>query len=128
MTKHTPTPVCMNCDRGVHTGCISACACTCQKHSPKHASIPWEVAHYEGCLLEGVNVIRQVSSKKDICTLGLPTEEDEANGAFIVRAVNSHDELLHACKVALDAMTSDKADGMPVGQILEDAIAKAEGL
>lgn len=57
--------------------------------------------------------------------LGIPEKESKANAAFIVRACNSHEELLEACKSALIliAPTDQKA----LKRKLEQAIAKAEG-
>ncbi len=48
--------------------------------------------------------------------------ETEANAALIVCAVNSHDELLEACKAALIVGVHSH-----VGEMLKAAIAKAEG-
>lgn len=81
--------------------------CTCNKKL-QHTPTPQDLNDYE---LRGALISAGYSNFK----------ADE-----IVRAVNCHEELLHACKVAFDSMTSDKADGMPVGQILMEAIAKAE--
>lgn len=52
---------------------------------------------------------------------------DVANAALIARTVNAHDELVRAVKACRDMLTSDKAEGLPLLQWCEDAIAKAEG-
>lgn len=49
---------------------------------------------------------------------------DRKHAAFIIRAVNSHDELLDACKQALGAFENNNAIDW---SILEKAISKAEG-
>lgn len=67
---------------------------------------------------------------KTIAVLHHDQIEDEANASYICKAVNAHEELLNACKVALAALTGDEkvcGVGMPVGQILKEAIAAAEG-
>ena len=51
----------------------------------------------------------------------------QAHRDIIVTAVNSHEELLRACKAALDMLTNDRAIGVPLQAWLEAAIAKAEG-
>lgn len=64
-------------------------------------------------------------------------DDTHANAEFIVRAVNAHDELLAACKAALDpdpcwfdhhGNCQAHALGNPCEQkLLREAIAKAEG-
>ncbi len=58
----------------------------------------------------------------------LGVEETEANAQFIVRACNSHDDLLEACQAVSTSLgeftQDDTVDGMLM--ILEAAIAKAE--
>lgn len=60
--------------------------------------------------------------------------EQAKDAKFIVRAVNSHEALLNACKVALERwgkmpMTAEIGTGVTkkVGDILLEAIAQAEG-
>jgi len=75
-------------------------------------------------------------SKKPDCValilkVGERTREDaKADAAFIVRAVNCHEELLQAAKDALEAMgfgPSNKKHLHDIENQLEQAIAKAEG-
>ena len=53
----------------------------------------------------------------------------EANAAFIVRAVNAHEELLEACKCAGDALLANEGDPIKREALrqLREAIAKSEG-
>jgi len=56
-----------------------------------------------------------------------PVERD-ANAAYIVRACNSHEGLLEACRRALAVMDTDGIpDGDEIGLELMGEIAKAEG-
>lgn len=91
----------------------------------KHTPIPW---HHDP------EVPRYVYANRDKgpCIAAMQyvndsEEEAQANAAFIVTAVNSHEELLRACKAALDMLTNDRAIGVPLQAWLEAAIAKAEG-
>lgn len=54
------------------------------------------------------------------------SEQQDADAAFIVRSVNSHEELLKAARNALDWMLPEYRDS-DVTYALEIAIAKAEG-
>lgn len=61
----------------------------------KHTlQLPLNLGHYEDGLLSGVNVIRD-SRGRDIWSL---IGVSEPNAAFILRACNSHEALLEACK------------------------------
>ena len=103
----------------------------------KHNLIPWHVteAGYIGSNGEGfvplVSPFREGANKeKD----GGPTEQAKANADFIVRAVNSHDDLLAAAKLANKRFGEQAATGRmlsiddwrEVQQMLSDAILKAE--
>ena len=55
--------------------------------------------------------------------------ESKANAEFIVRACNSHDDLLAACKAMLEDLKADpRAQGYDSVAIAEAVIAKAEGM
>lgn len=60
-----------------------------------------------------------------ICTIdaSVAIGKNEANADFIALAVNSHDELLAACKAAL----LDESTAHDVAELCRKAIAKAEG-
>lgn len=52
---------------------------------------------------------------------------EEANAAFIVRAVNAHEELLFACKEAADAIYGWDEPDNPILPLLKKAIDNVEG-
>lgn len=56
-------------------------------------------------------------------------EEIKGNADLVLRAVNSHEALLEACKAALDVLlfTADRETQLQVADQLSAAIAKAEG-
>ena len=56
-------------------------------------------------------------------------QEQEANAEFIVRACNSHYDLLEACEMMLRLIEGENLDEKFDGEteVLRDAIAKAEG-
>lgn len=57
---------------------------------------------------------------------GVTTEdEDNANAQFIVKAVNCHDALLEACKVALGTIEWLESHGSERAQASKDAITDA---
>lgn len=87
-----------------------------------HTETPWKVADQK----EYIYANNRTSVAKTL-TIDCPFMEAAANAAFIVTAVNSHEELLRACKAALDMLTNDRAIGVPLQAWLEAAIAKAEG-
>lgn len=72
---------------------------------------------------------------REFASVWVAREVSDANGAFIVRAVNAHDELLAACKVGAE-LAEGNLIGYPAG-VTNDAelvawfrriIAKAEKL
>jgi hypothetical protein len=62
-----------------------------------------------------------------------PKAENDANGAYILRACNSHDDLLAACEAALCPVVFANQEQSPPGHydkveaMLRAAIAKAKG-
>lgn len=101
------------------------------KIKAQHTPTPWKLATHDGCIIIGPNEehILETSNLK--------------NAAFIVRAVNSHEELLREANKAMveisldwqrcDLETGEECNGLSchVGahraiKILEIAIAKAE--
>jgi hypothetical protein len=98
----------------------------------KHTELPWEVAHYEDGILEGVNFIRSTANPHPICTIingGELPEVVAANAAFIVRACNSHYELLEACKAMLDQLSlgRDLSEGAYADMLTRARAAIAKG-
>jgi hypothetical protein len=97
----------------------------------KHSPLPWSINSYgdvrdaDGFSLP-VNgfTLPGGSSKPDHRCLG--------NTALIVQAVNSHADLLNACKVALWTLEGVPGGGRVISisdciEALQNAIAKAEG-
>jgi hypothetical protein len=97
----------------------------------KHTPTPWAAVEAEGIWIERAgradddNVIcdlvgRVYDRKKQT---NLLTDEDRANAAFIVRAVNAHDAMLAALKKA------NTCASIPdyVQVLIRSAIAKADG-
>lgn len=60
-------------------------------------------------------------------THGETTAEMDANAVFIVRACNSHYDLLEAAKMGLSVLESEEGSDKTQGDIMRSAIAKAEG-
>lgn len=109
-----------------------------------HAPTPWEVhihPHVTGefwCTIgrNGFGPITDIVGEEGNKTryyqpvaamkyLVTPVEEQKANAEFIVRAVNSHELLLAACKSALKL--SHITIGSDVADLLREAIEAAEG-
>lgn len=102
---------------------------------PKHTPTPWNVEKITGnketifwLQANGSNIFTSANSAT------IYAGEDEANAAFIVRAVNSHDEMIASLKDILSRFKSCIADGngelsgdAPAIKTAETLIAKAEG-
>jgi hypothetical protein len=89
----------------------------------KHTPTPWN----------GSNDIWSINSTQRVAqAFGLDVIERKANADFIVRAVNSHEELLAACKASLQYYapltvmddSNDTVHSLTIAQ-LENAIANA---
>lgn len=99
----------------------------------KHTPTPWQA--------EGYRVIKQMREEPYeadliIASTGNSTTEAIENAAFIVRACNSHQELLLACKKAESTLIEIKEFLSVLGasyltdgalQFLSSSISKAEG-
>ena len=99
----------------------------------KHTGGIWEVLYGSEILSNennafvaetNFNIVNGKGSRK-------ATREETANAEFIVRACNSHDELLEACKEMLEEYIADLrengvTDGNYFSHLLENAIRKAE--
>lgn len=102
-----------------------------------HTPTPWAV---EGDLDEGIYITGPDRNASVICDIvtrnagdDIVTPEDEANAEIIVRAVNSHADLLEQLEVAVELFDSD-TDATTPGTAAwvwlyaaRDAIAKAKG-
>ena len=68
---------------------------------------------------------------KNVANVQCREKEWQANAEFIVRAVNAHEELVEACKGAIEQMEGFLSDGVSLGmavkiQQIKQALAKAE--
>ncbi len=93
------------------------------KNEQKHTELPWNF--YEGAeyyLINSGNITR-------ICVADIKREfaNAEANAQFIVKACNSHYELLEALKKAKSILGIWENDYEEIKKIIEQAIQKAEG-
>lgn len=99
-----------------------------------HSPLPWGLGDLGGVVVAGENAIAN-------CYVGRDTDNEEANAAFIVRCVNSHEALVEALResrkhVAASAEAIHLLDGFgPRTEQAEDrllqtvdaALALAEG-
>lgn len=100
----------------------------------KHTPTPWKIENQKGKNLGGM-IMQQppyiVSQKGNaVCSMGGGSvfyENAEANAAFIIRAVNSHGELLAALKTARSIILHDIDETEADCCQIDNAIAKAEG-
>lgn len=115
---------------------IYICEGKCKFHAPQHTPTPWKL---EGNLeisgppeadIYDYRFIALADSQFDQKADKTPEQEqtDRANAAFIVRAVNAHEELLEALK-QLANISNRHSKNSVVASIVEQAwkaIAKAE--
>lgn len=87
----------------------------------EHTPTPWNVRGTNGLrIIYGEN-----GSIAEVKNLKRLVMENDANAEFIVRACNSHEALLEACKIALSKMQEFKM--LEPDNYLIRAIAKAKG-
>lgn len=100
--------------------------CTCPKENkPQHTPTPWTVFGFSS--VETVKKYR--GDRLEICeafTSQIDSAEAKANAAFIVRAVNSHEELLGMAKAWVEIMDADPTTPKDILVKAKQAIAKAE--
>jgi hypothetical protein len=88
-----------------------------------HSPLPW---------VQGPNFPEQIFDADGlrVADCGLRDPEDASDAAFIVRAVNCHDELLAACVESYDWIAAHvgnlPASAVKLSTVLRAAIAKAE--
>lgn len=94
----------------------------------KHTPTPWKMVD-KGLVKGKLEFDLYYNAPNGSCCLGAIRVPEEANAAFIVRACNSHDELLEAFKKIADSCEIlFKQNGFDFHlSFLKDAIAKAEG-
>ncbi len=112
---------------------------TASKH--KHTPTPWvHTTHLAGDSGRQYNIVKYSEGGQTyrvIAKLDAGREMWEADGAFIVQAVNAHDELVAALELALSTLevaSADFEDDDEQGKFLADpipalraALAKAKG-
>ena len=88
----------------------------------KHTATPWRT---EFNSIEGTKI---KSGEKLIAFVNDHVGNFEDNASFIVHCVNSHDELIEACKSAFNLLHNlpENADIINIKMQLHDAIEKAE--
>src|SRR5271157_3455432 len=99
------------------------------KPEVQHTPTPWKVSvHVDGCNFTSymINEVELAGAESD--------EEAEANAAFIVRAVNAHEELLRVAKFLITLDDDCGREHRRINGLLSDArlmveqaIARAEG-
>lgn len=90
------------------------------KTKQEHTPTPWNVTKDSHPDMEGsIWIDSKTIEKPALCF-------NEADAAFIVRAVNSHEELLEACKEIVRYMKNETDNPEAVYDRVEQAIANAE--
>jgi hypothetical protein len=93
----------------------------------KHTETPWYVGNYKDGRYPIIPDCRNPIPILNTAFNGLPQETDRANAAFIVRAVNCHEELVAALS---DLMACRRMVDSPAWEIAEEharaALAKAK--
>lgn len=99
----------------------------------KHTPTPWKI---DEALDLPLAIISDTDDGMGVAEMGERSPESIANAAFIVKTCNAHDELLAACKEALELLyglssgchTKQRAEEYVAGVLaLKRAISKAEG-
>lgn len=86
----------------------------------KHTPMPWKLGYPDGGGINRITDGRKAS--REIIDLTNPD-----NAAFIVRAVNSHDDLLLGLKVAEEYLSKTHGKELGMSKSFRRTIAKAEG-
>ncbi len=92
----------------------------------RHAATPWTAHHTAGHETHGQTAIyAEDGDGRDIAIV----YDGAANAAFIVQAVNAHDELVAACEITLANLEAigTHPDTLPMIR-LRAALAKAKGV
>ena len=78
-------------------------------HMNKHTELPW---------IDGLDFVESPSARLLVCEC-----YERYDAAFIVRAVNSHDELVDSCRKLLEIIESDDCKFTP-NQAVRDYVCK----
>ena len=92
----------------------------------KHTPIPWKLEKHNSGL--GVRIYHETRLfGQDMQFIG---SQGEANASFIVKAVNSHEALVEACKYALNWINEghQKFDEIHTRMMIEEALKQSEGV
>lgn len=90
-----------------------------------HSPLPWEISEIDHGDYNEIEIVAPAEHWSTVVFMGEAFRaRNVANAEFIVRACNSHHELLAACKLALGAF--ERNDAIDWAD-LERAIAIAEG-
>ncbi len=81
----------------------------------KHTPLPW--------MADGGEVRAESGNGRTVALLYSITNEDEANAALIVRAVNSHDDLVSALEIMIRAFNVSDVDPIVAFTSIERARA-----
>lgn len=123
--QHTPT-----------CGGHSPCVCGSWDIEPQHTPTPWKLASWSPTLIVSESEGRHLANMNDVEVRHRGDKEPQtgsiANAAFIVRAVNSHEELIGMLKVYRNelmakATTTGEKGYLNMYQLVDKAIAKAKG-
>jgi len=87
---------------------------------------PWKVSGCWGLEGKRITYVNEGSNFQVATTDGRKKEENGANAEFIVRACNSHDDLLEACKEFVRKVECGEARSKRSYQQMKAAISKAE--
>lgn len=91
-----------------------------------YSPLPWKVSERSAFDIKHTGIVDDYD--RVVCRMDF-LDEEQANAAYIVRAVNSHAELLEALK-QLANITNRHGKNLVINQIVNqawDAISKAEG-
>lgn len=70
----------------------------------KHTKLPWKIWDGENARINGFEIVAGTPVAELIAILKqsvlIPLEEQKANAVFIVKAANSHDQLMEVAKMA----------------------------
>lgn len=96
----------------------------------KHTSVPWRLQRENLLKLDGIEFLPIIAIDYIGTAIGaIPTGDDEceANALFIVRACNSHYELVEALKAIMHTAESFIGKTNPTMIRAKQALQKAEG-